>query len=109
MSESLKQQGDVLVFSVSQDQWPQNLRRVEKENGRLVLAKGEATGHAHTIADPAADLFSNDSGELFLTASGEITVSHEEHKPITLSPGQYKIGIVREVDPFADEVRNVQD
>ena len=36
-------------------------------------------------------------------------VVHEEHKPITINPGFYEIGIVKEYDHFAEESKKVQD
>lgn len=33
----------------------------------------------------------------------------QEHGPVTLSPGVYRIGIVREIDPFEDKIRSVRD
>ena len=40
-------QGDVLVVPV--DEIPTGLKKVPREQGRLVLAHGEATGHAHVV------------------------------------------------------------
>jgi len=37
------------------------------------------------------------------------TVEHQEHKPVRLDKGIYRVGIVREVDPFSEEIRSVKD
>lgn len=76
-----------------------------------VLAEGEATGHAHTIeATPDVKLYER-NGVLYLAIIGDkpTTVRHEEHKPVTVPPGTYQVGRVREYDPFAEEARQVAD
>jgi len=47
-------QGDVLLRRV--EHIPENVTPVPRENGRIILAHGEATGHAHAILDEAAEL-----------------------------------------------------
>jgi len=105
--DELIQQGDVLVFRV--DKIPENATPVEPKNGKYILAEGEATGHAHVIdVMDGIDMFQS-SNDLFLTLDVETTVRHEEHKPVTLKPGNYKIKKVREVDPFTEEIKAVRD
>ena len=105
-------QGDVLVLPVSEDDVPPAIKTSSPEprdgRARIVLAFGEATGHAHAITAP---------GELFRTASpldpdylhlprgGRLT--HEEHAPITLPAGWYRVIRQREYTPR--EVRTVAD
>lgn len=101
------QQGDVLL-KVSEI--PEGAKKVKPVGGRLILAAGEATGHHHAIADcPEVDLFKKD-GVLYLAVKEEpATLTHEEHGPIDVAPGEYEIGQVVEYDPFAEEVRRVAD
>ena len=40
-------QGDVLIVPV--EEIPATVEAVERENGCIILAHGEATGHAHKI------------------------------------------------------------
>ena len=47
----LYQQGDVLIESV--EAIPPNALPRARRNGRHILAEGEATGHAHAVADHA--------------------------------------------------------
>ena len=97
----LLQQGDVLIQSVSEIKG--------KKLNHLTLAKGEATGHHHTITEGDAELFEHE-GTMFLRVnSKEAILTHQEHGAITIPKGDYKIGIVREFDHFAEEARNVQD
>jgi len=75
---------------------------------RPVLAEGEITGHAHRLAstDCAAVLGTADG--LFLDVFGdEVTVTHEEHGPVTIPRGKYTVRIQREYHPA--EIRRVID
>jgi len=80
-----------------------------KKLKHLTLAKGEKTGHHHTITQGDAELYEH-KGTLFLKVLSEkATLTHQEHKLIEIPQGDYEIGIVREYDHFAEEARNVQD
>ena len=97
----LYQQGDVLLQVVSEIKG--------KKLNHLTLAKGEATGHHHTIAKGNAELYDHE-GTLFLRVnSEEAELTHQEHSTITIPKGDYKIGIVREYDHWAEEAKNVRD
>jgi hypothetical protein len=95
------QQGDVVIVKVAEVKG--------KKLNHLTLAKGEATGHHHTITEGDAELYDHE-GTLFLKVkSDEAILTHQEHNTITLPKGDYKIGIVREYDHFSEEAKNVQD
>lgn len=98
-------QGDVFCSKV--EKVPSNAK---KENN-LILAEGEATGHFHKVTTGVATLYTiPDSVDKFLEVISDIaTITHEEHKPITLPKGTYKIGIVKEYDYDAEEARQVRD
>lgn len=49
-------QGDVLLVEVTEE-IPAEAKKVERDHGRVVLAYGEATGHAHAIPHPGATLY----------------------------------------------------
>ncbi len=94
-------QGDVLIVPV--DAVPEGVRLVAREAGRLVLAHGEVTGHAHVV-EGAAALFALDSRLAtgrFLRVEGDASVVHEEHDSIVLPPGAYEIRRQREYHPVA--------
>jgi hypothetical protein len=100
-------QGDVMIIQVmavplSAKEEPSN------NDSRIVLAYGEVTGHAHSIAkqDVQVRMWSADA-ERFIQALSEITITHEEHAPIVAPPGIYKVVIQREYSPEA--IRNVAD
>lgn len=102
----LIQQGDVLFHKVSN--LPTGLTEV-KNKGLVTFAEGEATGHHHSCVADGVQLYEDAEGTLWCGVEREATVTHQEHGPVTLSPGTYRIGIVREVDPFTDEIRSVAD
>lgn len=87
-------QGDVLIRRVRRR--PRDAR-AEVQDGRLVLARGEVTGHAHVITEPDAGLLSV-SGQVdrWLRVRTKATLVHEEHAPITLPRGIYRVSIQRE-------------
>lgn len=87
-------QGDVLVVPVKA--LPKNKTAVPPENGRVVLAHGEATGHHHSFAlSDRIALFREDGagGGLFLSVSGDAPaeLQHQEHSTLLVPPGAYKV------------------
>ncbi|MCH7845150.1 MAG: hypothetical protein IH850_04900, partial [Acidobacteria bacterium] len=82
-------QGDVLLVRID----PPNLSQAEpmpEEGGRVVLAHGEATGHAHTIEADYATLYMVD-GAAILHLERAATLAHEEQAPIELPSGDYSV------------------
>ena len=67
-----------------------------------VLAEGEVTGHSHRIAEAGdARLYAHPTA-LFLEVTAErATVTHEEHGPIVLPRGSYRVWRQREYSPEA--------
>jgi hypothetical protein len=100
----LYRQGDVGIVRVAR--LPKGAKAKPRENGRIVLAYGEVTGHAHAITAEVATEYEL-GGDVYVKADGELEVRHEEHGAITLSPGIYKILHQREYTPEA--IRNVAD
>ncbi|WP_254512423.1 hypothetical protein [Anatilimnocola floriformis] len=85
--------GDVLI---------QKVKDLPEEKERLkhrTLAHGELTGHSHQIREKHATMWQ--SGELlFLEVEGQpATVVHQEHGPIELPPGYYRVWRQREYTP----------
>lgn len=103
-----QQHGDVLLLKLTR--LPENLvRRKPRVDGKIVLADGEVTGHAHVMDCETAVLMEDKDGTLYLDVKDNTVLTHEEHGPQTVEPGMYEIGRVVEVDPFEDEVRVVAD
>ena len=72
--------------------------KAQPRHGRLVLAEGEATGHAHAIAEPDAREF-RVGDERFVLVRSAAQLIHEEHATIDLPPGAYRVVIQREYAP----------
>lgn len=103
-------QGDILIVPIKET--PASAKPVAAEDGRLILARGEATGHHHSIA--VADriaLFREDGsgGGLFLFNAGPtVMLEHQEHTALEIPPGTYEVR--RQVE-WSDEhePRRVED
>jgi hypothetical protein len=107
MTTEIFRQGDVLIVSVKEV--PANLDPVKRENGRVVLAHGEVTGHAHAIEGEGAALFRDPKlMAVFMTVTGDpVALEHQEHDPIFIPPGAYRVIRQREYTP--KKIRNVAD
>lgn len=90
---------------------PVGCKPVRCDNRGVVLAEGEFSGHYHGIEDGGVDLMEAPSGARFLVNGTDkpVTLTHQEHKPVTVDPGIWQIGQVREKDWFQDMVRVVRD
>ena len=83
-------QGDVLLV-------PREIPPAAKpvaSDGRVVLAYGEATGHAHTV--DAGTLYETADGHRFLRLERSTQVLHQEHTALPLEAGTYQVVIQRE-------------
>jgi hypothetical protein len=98
-------QGDVLVERVNMI--PPGARPVPRDNGRVVLAYGEVTGHAHAIEEREVTMLEVDAGIRYLDVQMEAFLRHEEHATVPLPPGKYRVVRQREYTPEA--IRNVAD
>jgi hypothetical protein len=117
-------QGDVYLFRI--DALPDGAVEVPLDNGRIVLAHGEATGHAHAIADHTEQMGSvaadeivealiarckaklyEHGGDRYLVVDAPVILTHEEHTAHTIPPGIYEIPVQMEYD--AATMRRVQD
>jgi hypothetical protein len=100
-------QGDLLLERVD-DVAPSGTVEQNMEGAALVLLEGEATGHAHAIRERVT-LFRDDSLARDIPAglyvghvqigSAYARVTHEEHGPITLPRGTYRVRRQRELGP----------
>jgi hypothetical protein len=90
-------QGDVLLVPATGV--PAGAEKVARDNGRLVLALGEATGHAHAVETLGAELFSSTADRYLKVPSTGASLVHEEHGTIKLPEGTYKVVLQREYTP----------
>lgn len=101
MKNRLKQyrRGDVLLVAI--DGPPKAGRAIDPEDGRVILARGEASGHVHGIraGNGMAQLFKGPGDRRYLLLNDVRRLEHEEHGAITLEPGWYEVRRQREYDP----------
>lgn len=98
-------QGDVLVVPIAEI--PEQAVSADRDGGRIILAYGEATGHAHAIADPETEILEVAGTRYLRVGSKGASLRHEEHGPIELPEGSYRVVIQREYSPR--EIRPVAD
>ncbi len=96
-------QGDVLIIPC--DSIPAGACEEGPENGRVVLARGEHTGHSHTMDAGRVRYFREDGtgggGYLRLDGDDPVDLTHEEHAPLAIPPGTYRVIRQREYQPKA--------
>lgn len=83
-----------------------------KHNGSFVLALGEHTGHKHVITTPSIsdmEVFRDSMGGIYLRLKEDGTITHEEHRPIKIKKGTYKMFQEKEFDYALGETRKVLD
>ncbi len=90
-------QGDVLLVKVDIDSLPTGAVP-QQAHGRIVLAYGEVTGHAHAIDVANASLYQW-KGDRLIEAKPGARLVHEEHNAIDLEPGFYRVIQQREYEP----------
>lgn len=112
MTQQTVRQGDVLVRPTKKQPTAQATRVLD--NGQVILAYGEQTGHAHEVigvdnADPvpAMELFEEPDGTRLLMVKRDALIRHEEHGTIPLARGGYEVIRQREYSPEA--IRTVAD
>jgi hypothetical protein len=104
-------QGDVLVW---QDDCATGTTEIPREDGAVVLAHGEVTGHTHAIRVPgvchlrAEGIHAEALNVTALLVEAEsVPLVHEEHATIAIPAGRHHVIIQEEYSP--EEYRNVAD
>ena len=112
-------QGDVQLQPVKA--LPDGCVEIDNDRGRIVLAYGEVTGHAHAIADhitkreigpeaaaeiaeaaiARARLWRAPNGDRFLEVRQTVHLTHEEHTTHALLPGIYHLPVQVQYTPAA--------
>ena len=89
-------QGDVMLIAI--EVAPKG-KQVKRDKGRLILAYGEVTFHAHAIINPAIKMIEK-ADIRYIVADREFEVLHEEHAKHVIPAGIYEIRHQREyVEP----------
>src|SRR3990167_185063 len=88
------------------EELPKNLKEI-KHSGEFVLARGEHTGHKHTISTPRKqiNIFQDAEGRYVLEVKEAATIMHEEHHTITLQPEIYRQEQELERDTFLEQIK----
>jgi hypothetical protein len=89
-------QGDVFLIRVGSV--PMGAAKEKSKDPDIILAHGEATGHAHRISAEAVTSY-RWQGDRLIEVTRESDLLHEEHEAIKLPPGVYKVVIQREYTP----------
>ncbi|HYG86012.1 MAG TPA: hypothetical protein VD978_07115 [Azospirillum sp.] len=93
-------QGDVLLIPC--EALPSWARPVAPTGDDVILARGEVTGHAHTMLAERVCYFREDgSGRGFIQVHGgdPVALQHQEHAPMQVEPGLYEVRRQREYRP----------
>jgi len=99
--------GDVILFA--EESLPKEFSTFNRLEDNT-LALGESTFHLHKLFGDNIDLRENpDTKVKYLKLVVPAMLRHQEHRQITLPPGNYRIGIQREYDPFSKRIRAVVD
>jgi hypothetical protein len=85
-------QGDILL--ILHDQPPGWVRTVPAPP-RQTVAEGEVTGHAHVLEGDSVRVDETDQPE-WIEVPGSARLVHEEHAPVDLGPGTYRVVRQRE-------------
>ena len=99
--------GDILFFPVADPK----TENVEEKDSHIV-AWGEATGHNHLLtaalgAKVAA--MKGFDGKDYIRLTKPATLTHQEHKTLSIDPGTYEIRREQEHDYFEEQRRTVLD
>ncbi len=105
-------QGDVMVRQIAAI--PASAKEEKPKDGRVVLAYGEVTGHAHAFYGGRVHYFMETgsggvAAKAFIRVAGDAPaeLKHEEHGTIAVPPGDYEVVRQREYSPEA--IRQVAD
>lgn len=101
-------QGDVLLIRVAKIEAATEIPR--DSQGRIVLAHGEVTGHAHAIHCDTAGFFRSGAaanGGFFLNVVNRVELRHEEHTTVRVPKGAYRV--LRQSEYSPGELRQVAD
>lgn len=100
-------QGDVLVWNVDGIEATEEITR---EDGAVVLAHGEVTGHKHQIREPGVYHLRREGIHAYTVLrvdSDTVDLVHEEHATIAIPAGKHAVIIQEEYT--AEDYRPVND
>lgn len=112
------QQGDVLLTKIKNIKISNPKRYTTENDGKIVLALGEATGHHHRFEQskfiPGVSVLGyghkwSQMPTAIVVKGQSATMYHEEHNPLTIPEGTYSVTQIREMDHISGRTRTVID
>lgn len=98
--------GDVIITKTKEPKGFEAMTKIEDG----CLAYGEATGHMHKLFGGEFDLRECPETKVkHLRVVKEVVLKHQEHNPVVIPPGHFRIGIQVEYDPYEKLSRRVAD
>ena len=91
-------QGDVIFIKSEKPHTTKQWRKLDPTNGVYVIARGEKTGHTHTVDASAVDLFEIATGRV-VAVKQPVFVYHQEHDPLQLPAREYDVCVQRQYIP----------
>lgn len=79
------------IFLVRVDRLPVGVRQVPRTEDSIVLAYGEATGHAHRLTGDVLEYVHEGTGRRYVSASSPAPLRHEEHGFLPVLPAVYEV------------------
>ncbi len=89
-------QGDVLLV---RDEVPSGMETIVVAHDSVVLAYGEATGHAHVLQGSGLTVLESEGGARYVQVPGGATLTHQEHSTLQVPPGTWRVVRQREYMP----------
>lgn len=106
MKRFMVRQGDVMIIQVSETPVLKNDEKKD-DQGRVILAAGEATGHHHAIRHPGATIYAVEENLRILKLEEAALLEHEEHSAIQLPAGTFQV--IRQVEYTPQRIVTVAD
>jgi len=101
LDEKLDQQGDIKFNKIKEI--PEGC----KKQASPIIKLGTASGHAHVVSEGI--LYLDEKNHMFLAATKDTKIKHDQHPEIDIRPGYYVITSLKEYDHFAEEAREMVD
>lgn len=117
-TQTLYRQGDIMLQRIEPEDAAVDYdldegSEIARENGKLVIALGEVTGHSHVVEMPAVKMIAapnrNDKQkqkelDRFLISEQPFAMTHDEHAAVHVPAGLYRI--VRQQEYAPGTIRN---
>jgi hypothetical protein len=97
MAQKMYRQGDLLFIRIEKLPRKNRLMRIKSN----VILRGEATGHSHRLVGGSlyATQRVGQTADLYIEVDKAAEVVHEEHAPLKLEPGYWRVLRQREYTP----------